>query len=183
MELPDQLACPHFKSSMYTIGLLFESILFGIFTLIMLCDQYTSVSSNTTKISRMKAANFKMTEEESRFMPADGGIEVNELCGGSAQGRFQPKWLLPIAARFSVLAKSRVFGYKVGRTEEKEEVDSDGRAGGGISSDSSTTTDSDEDSALIGPHAMTGVAVGEKYSGVLNRRKPLGPSAAPAMTV
>jgi hypothetical protein len=128
--------CPTLVTRLFNLFLIVESILFGLFTSCMLADQFTSVSSNTTKISRIKAAKGlgvatkkidteeeKAMAEETRFLHPDGALEVNELCGGSSAGRFKVTWLLPVAVRFSQLAKRRIYGYKMSDLHNSDEED------------------------------------------------------------
>lgn len=87
--------CPTLWTKVYTFCLLFESVLFGLFTACMLSDQFVSVTSNTTKISRLKNARThshaigiigighsdgvdedSVIAEESRFLHPDGATEV-----------------------------------------------------------------------------------------------------------
>jgi hypothetical protein len=84
------------------IFLVVESILFGLFTLCMLGDQFSAISSNQTQIDRLKGTkhNYQM--------------EVNEVCGSQRSVRFHYSWFLPIAVVFpDGPLREKVLGYRL----------------------------------------------------------------------
>lgn len=89
------------------IFLVIEAILFGLFTMCMIGDQWTTISSNQTQIDRLKNTKYQYQEE------------VNEVCGSPSHVNFSWSWFLPIAVKFSDDLKHRIYGF---RLEESEEV-------------------------------------------------------------
>lgn len=84
------------------IFLVVESILFGLFTLCMLGDQLSAISSNQTQIDRLKGTKHNYQ------------LEVNEVCGSPRSVRFQLSWFLPIAVAFpDVIIREKVLGYRL----------------------------------------------------------------------
>jgi hypothetical protein len=84
------------------IFLVVESILFGLFTLCMLGDQFSAISSNQTQIDRLKGTkhNYQM--------------EVNEVCGSQRSVRFHYSWFLPVAVVFpDGPLREKVLGYRL----------------------------------------------------------------------
>ena len=76
------------ENHLLVIFLVVESILFGLFTLCMLGDQLSAISSNQTQIDRLK--NTKATTYQT---------EVNEVCGTSRNVNFRLSWLIPTKVR------------------------------------------------------------------------------------
>eukprot|EP00937_MAST-01D_sp_MAST-1D-sp2_P001601 g1601.t1 len=81
--------------------LFIEGLLFGMFTLCMLCDQASVVASNTTSIDRLKG---------------DKGVErsswenLQEVFGGDKPG-FRLHWLLPVPAYLPQLERNEALGF------------------------------------------------------------------------
>lgn len=89
------------------IFLVIESILFGLFTMCMIGDQWTTISSNQTQIDRLKNTKYEYQEE------------VNEVCGSPSHVTFSWSWLYPRAVKFTDDLKHRIYGFRV---EENEEI-------------------------------------------------------------
>ena len=78
------------------IGLVVESLLFGMFTCCMMIDQWDVVLTNVTHIDRLKGGEFLIQDD------ADSAAGVNEVFGvGMGKGKkgssFRPDWLSPFA--------------------------------------------------------------------------------------
>lgn len=82
------------------IFLLVESLLFGMFTICMMSDQVSVISSGNTQIDRLKSVNTYVKHE------------VNEVFGGSSDDSFTITWLMPIPVKFDGLSKDNIFGYR-----------------------------------------------------------------------
>eukprot|EP00903_Cladosiphon_okamuranus_P005460 g5445.t1 len=86
-----------------TVALAAISMMFGLFTCCMACDQCQVASTNQTKIDRLKGELHDS---------ADG---TNEVFGGEDGQRCRCHWLLPMPARFPPGdAAARIFGYCTG---------------------------------------------------------------------
>ena len=81
--------------------LLVESILFGLFTLCMIADQGSSISSNQTQIDRLK----NMRHESPAHL-----LEINEVFGTPNNISFEWKWLLPIIVKYPDNLKDKIMG-------------------------------------------------------------------------
>mmetsp|Transcript_35126 Transcript_35126/g.45105 ORF Transcript_35126/g.45105 Transcript_35126/m.45105 type:complete len:440 (-) Transcript_35126:213-1532(-) len=86
------------------LGLLVLATLFALFTFCMICDQYDAVSSNVTKIDRLKGEVHEVQED------------LNEVFGGKKRG-FSIFWLLPTMAKFPRDRIESLNGYRM-RNEE-----------------------------------------------------------------
>eukprot|EP00617_Octactis_speculum_P028079 CAMPEP_0185753222 /NCGR_PEP_ID=MMETSP1174-20130828/11949_1 /TAXON_ID=35687 /ORGANISM="Dictyocha speculum, Strain CCMP1381" /LENGTH=125 /DNA_ID=CAMNT_0028430963 /DNA_START=103 /DNA_END=480 /DNA_ORIENTATION=+ len=89
-----------------------EAILFGLFTLCMLCDQCNVLTSNETKIDRLKG--------EKHQQPT----VVNEIFGSvSDRGRICTclVWLLPFKVSFPRDMRDEVLGFTVTSPKDPEE--------------------------------------------------------------
>lgn len=71
----------------FMVSLIVEAVLFGLFTLCMLCDQLNSIFTNTTGIDRLKGHNTN----------ANTNVWANlaEVFGGEDTDGFSLLWLLP----------------------------------------------------------------------------------------
>ncbi|CAB1111799.1 unnamed protein product [Ectocarpus sp. CCAP 1310/34] len=97
-----------------TVALTAISIMFGLFTCCMACDQCQVASTNQTKIDRLKGEVHDSV---------DGG--ANEVFGGMDGQKCRCHWVLPLPARFPEGdAAARIFGYCTGKRGR-------GRDGGG----------------------------------------------------
>ncbi|CAN0122450.1 unnamed protein product, partial [Ectocarpus sp. 8 AP-2014] len=78
-------------------------MLFGLFTMCMVCDQWEVVSTNQTQIDRLKG--------ETHSQPS---LEINELFGGSSRngGRFRLDFFLPTRVSFPADIWEEVMGYR-----------------------------------------------------------------------
>ena len=80
------------------------SVLFGLFTACMMCDQWSVATTNVAKIDRLKG------EEHPEGL--DVSDEVNEVFGGLGVGRgFRATWLLPTEVRFPASLEDDIMGY------------------------------------------------------------------------
>lgn len=68
------------------IGLVAAAVLFGLFTLCMMCDQYSVILTGTTQIDRMKGE-------------AVENLGIREVFGG-ATAKFNWYWLVPVEIWF-----------------------------------------------------------------------------------
>ena len=84
-----------------TMFLFIEALLFGLFTLCMLCDQISVVTTNTTSIDRLKG---DVGSERSTWE------NLSEVFGGDKLG-FRPHWLLPIPAFLPQTARNHALGF------------------------------------------------------------------------
>lgn len=92
------------------ILLMVEAALFGLFTLCMMGDQSTVVTTNQTQIDRLKKSRH------------EAKVVYNEVFGCAADVSFQWKWLLPVAAVFPDHCRDSIFGYQLPEIEEREEL-------------------------------------------------------------
>lgn len=83
---------------MHSVLLLVEAVLFGLFTLCMMCDQYSVITTGNTQIDRLKG-------EEST-----DNMGIIEVFGGTTN-RFSLDWILPVQIWFPASVKSKVLGY------------------------------------------------------------------------
>ncbi|CAM9812270.1 unnamed protein product, partial [Ectocarpus sp. 4 AP-2014] len=88
---------------MGVVFLVVEAMLFGLFTMCMVCDQWEVVSTNQTQIDRLKG--------ETHSQPS---LEINELFGGSSRngGRFRLDFFLPTRVSFPADIWEEVMGYR-----------------------------------------------------------------------
>jgi hypothetical protein len=84
---------------LFIIFLIVESILFGLFTLCMIGDQWTTISMNQTQIDRLKNKKYEYQNE------------YNEVCGTPSHINFQLSWLFPIPVRFAEEIRQKVYGF------------------------------------------------------------------------
>jgi palmitoyltransferase ZDHHC3/7/25 len=68
------------------VCLVVEAVLFGLFTLCMMCDQYSVMSTGATQIDRLKGE-------------VNTSLGIHEVFGG-ASGKFSYSWLLPVDVWF-----------------------------------------------------------------------------------
>lgn len=85
--------------NLIVIFLLVEALLFGLFTMCMMCDQYSVVASNQTKVDKLKGQKHDNTED------------FNEVFGSSNKVRFSWDWLVPNPAQYPEDCRARIFGY------------------------------------------------------------------------
>lgn len=83
--------------------LLVESILFGLFTLCMIADQGSSITSNQTQIDRLK----NMRHETPHIM------EVNEVFGTPGNISCQLSWVIPTIVKFPDNLRDKILGYQI----------------------------------------------------------------------
>lgn len=91
------------SSTFLLVFLVMESVLFGLFTLCMMADQLSSISSNQTQIDRLKNAKHDRHQQE-----------VDEVCGTAVSVCCSPSWVLPIPMVVSDSSlRERIFGYRL----------------------------------------------------------------------
>ncbi|TYZ68840.1 hypothetical protein PybrP1_011541 [[Pythium] brassicae (nom. inval.)] len=95
--------------------LVLEAVLFGLFTLCMMCDQYSVITTGATQIDRLKGE-------------VGDSLGVREVFGGASQG-FSLNWLLPVSIWFPTSLKNQILGYILeselaGTEDEATETDS-----------------------------------------------------------
>lgn len=96
-------ACGSASSGAAVMGLVIEAILFGLFTLCMMCDQYTTVTTNRTGIDRLKGDK---GGKKASYME-----NVKEVFGGPQSRGFHYTWLLPVKPHFPENRVEQLFGY------------------------------------------------------------------------
>ena len=79
------------------VFLVLESMLFGLFTVCMMCDQYSVITTGATQIDRLKGDYSQ-------------NFGVREVFGG-ADTSFSIDWLLPINIWFPKTEQVRLLGY------------------------------------------------------------------------
>jgi len=92
------------------IFLFIEAILFGLFTMCMLCDQYSVVFSSQTQVERLKAEQLPSKPTSGR--PKTTSEYLAEVFGGDA---FSPMWFVPVQARWK--SRDRVYQWMMPRTD------------------------------------------------------------------
>jgi hypothetical protein len=80
----------HVTTTLFIVFLCIECILFGLFTMCMLCDQYPNVTTGQTHID-----NYKLTLAE-KARRARGRTLKDNLAMVFGDGGFSPLWFLPI---------------------------------------------------------------------------------------
>lgn len=108
------VSCPT-NGAIRVVLLVLEAVLFGLFTLCMMCDQYSVITTGTTQIDRLKG---EVSEN----------LGIREVFGGSSS-RFSIYWLLPVNIWFPSSVKDQLLGYVLEEDiilsdDESTEVDS-----------------------------------------------------------
>jgi hypothetical protein len=146
---------------LFIIFLVVEGVLFGLFTLCMLGDQWTTISMNQTQIDRLKNTKYEYQNE------------MNEVCGSASNINFHYSWFVPLPVRFSDEWKTKIYGFVC--EEKDDEYDDDevylkvsGKEGAesgknGIAMNSLTTQD-EEISPLIKSSNDSGKRLEKKKS-------------------
>ncbi|ETW00567.1 hypothetical protein, variant [Aphanomyces invadans] len=88
---------------MHVVCLCMEAVLFGLFTMCMMCDQYSVITTGTTQIDRLKGE----TSEN---------LGVREVFGGSSS-KPSLHWLLPVNISFPESIKEQLLGYALEELE------------------------------------------------------------------
>ncbi len=110
------------------IGLVVESMLFGMFTCCMMLDQWDVVLTKVTHIDRLKGHDLLFSEDD---VDVTGGI--NEVFGVGRKGKtgFRLDWLSPFTkpyfpkhTRLQILGYCQPLDYNVVNDEEEEVEDS-----------------------------------------------------------
>ncbi|KAL0589323.1 hypothetical protein ABG067_002542 [Albugo candida] len=100
-EVRDALAIPDNYTdrdvAIRVVFLVLESMLFGLFTVCMMCDQYSVITTGATQIDRLKGDYTQ-------------NFGVREVFGG-ADTKFSIDWLLPINIWFPKTEQVRLLGY------------------------------------------------------------------------
>jgi hypothetical protein len=87
-----------------------EAILFGLFTMCMLCDQYSAVFSSMTHIERLKDPAAAVAKPGRAKTSTE---HLSEVFGGDS---FSAWWLLPVQAQWK--ARDRLFQYQFPRQQD-----------------------------------------------------------------
>lgn len=104
----DDRECGNYFEHLTVAFLVLESVLFGLFTLCMMGDQYTVISTNQTQIDRLKDEKHEVQ------------IDINEVFGTPISKWFHWSWVYPAAVHFADnKLRECIFGY---RTESVEEL-------------------------------------------------------------
>jgi len=90
-------------STVMMFCLMIEAILFGLFTMCMMCDQWSVVLTSTTQIDRLKSSDKSSVSKRSIC------DNLNEVFGG--EPKFSLHWLLPTAVKFN--KPDKYFGFRV----------------------------------------------------------------------
>jgi len=95
------------------IGLVVEAMLFGLFTLCMMCDQWSVVTSRLTHIDRLKGET--SSSMNGRFKKSSGLNEVfgiGRKLGSNRQDSFRADWLSPfVSACFPSSMQDEIMGF------------------------------------------------------------------------
>lgn len=78
-------SCPS-HGALRVVFLVLEAVLFGLFTMCMMCDQYSMITTGMTQIDRFKG---EVTDT----------LGIREVFGGASK-RFALHWLLPVRIWF-----------------------------------------------------------------------------------
>ncbi|TDH70725.1 hypothetical protein CCR75_009092 [Bremia lactucae] len=89
-------SCPTY-GAIRVVCLIMEAVLFGLFTMCMMCDQYSVITTGTTQIDRLKGET-------------TDNLGLHEVFGG-LDCKFSLHWLLPINIWFPASVKNQVLGY------------------------------------------------------------------------
>ncbi|KAE9020093.1 hypothetical protein PF011_g5567 [Phytophthora fragariae] len=89
-------SCPTY-GAIRVVCLILEAVLFGLFTMCMMCDQYSVITTGTTQIDRLKGE-------------AADSLGLREVFGGP-DFKFSLHWLLPVNIWFPTSVKNQVLGY------------------------------------------------------------------------
>lgn len=100
--------------------LLFEAIIFGLFTLCMMGDQASVILTNQTQIDRMK------NKKHVAFH------NVNEVFGGSNDAVFRLDWILPTNISYPPACKYEILGYMNPYETEHEVLISQSNSDNGV---------------------------------------------------
>ncbi|CAM9444704.1 unnamed protein product [Ascophyllum nodosum] len=141
-------------TSMLVVLLVVEAVLFGMFTMCMMCDQWETVTTNQTQIDRLKGETHATS------------LEINEVFGGVRNGRrLRLDYFLPTRVAFPADIWEDVMGYRC-RNPCGLAAAVAGRAPGGALAAHAGDDDADD---------AGDVEMGEFYSGpgtVRERRQP-----------
>uniref|UniRef100_K3WKJ1 Palmitoyltransferase n=1 Tax=Globisporangium ultimum (strain ATCC 200006 / CBS 805.95 / DAOM BR144) TaxID=431595 RepID=K3WKJ1_GLOUD len=88
--------CPS-SGAIRVVFLVLEAVLFGLFTMCMMCDQYSVITTGATQIDRLKG---EVTDN----------LGIREVFGGASR-RFSLHWLLPVNIWFPTSLKNQILGY------------------------------------------------------------------------
>ena len=88
--------------------------LFFFFTLCMLADQYLAVTSNVSKIARLKIQHGGEEQAEDLQRVADDFNEMFGTNGQAAKSGFQWHWLVPLPVIFPDGVHDEILGYRIG---------------------------------------------------------------------
>jgi hypothetical protein len=101
-EIESKDGCGQSTGNLVIVFLLVEALLFGLFTLCMLGDQSTVLTSNQTQIDKLKGYRH------------EGAPDYNEVFGCSNDVAFSLDWLVPTPAKLpDTAAKERILGYRM----------------------------------------------------------------------
>jgi len=106
----DSKECGTPHETLYTIFLLVESILFGLFTFCMMSDQASAVADNQTQIDRLK--NEKHVVKTT----------INEVFGTSNDVRCSLSWVVPVPVQFPEATRDSIRGYRLLRDPDYSEL-------------------------------------------------------------
>ena len=139
------------RHQLLVIFLVVESILFGLFTLCMLGDQLSAISSNQTAIDRLKGTKHNYQ------------VEVNEVCGSARSVKFHHSWLMPVPVRFpDGTVKDKVLGYRLSRGSNSGEGEEFNPLMASTHGASSSRTDIEEGCDQDGDIEMGVLALGQQ---------------------
>ncbi|GAB9466587.1 hypothetical protein Gpo141_00003958 [Globisporangium polare] len=88
--------CPSY-GALRVVFLVLEAVLFGLFTMCMMCDQYSMITTGMTQIDRFKG---EVTDT----------LGIREVFGGASK-RFALHWVLPVSIWFPTSLKNQILGY------------------------------------------------------------------------
>lgn len=86
---------------LFIVFLVIEGILFGLFTLCMIGDQMTVITTNQTQIDRMKNKKYLIQ------------TEVHEVFGTPSNISFLWSWFIPVPTSFPSHVRDIILGFRV----------------------------------------------------------------------
>ncbi|EQC42560.1 hypothetical protein SDRG_00290 [Saprolegnia diclina VS20] len=95
--------------AVHVICLCLEAVLFGLFTMCMMCDQYSVITTGTTQIDRLKGE----TSEN---------LGIREVFGG-VNNKIALHWFLPVNIWFPESIKEQLLGYALESARVQDDVD------------------------------------------------------------
>lgn len=96
--------CGIMELDLFVVFLMVESVLFGLFTMCMMGDQLSNISTNTTQIDRLKNTIFAQDQSD-----------VDEVFGSDPEALCHYSWLIaePVKLPNDANIRNRILGYRL----------------------------------------------------------------------